>query len=516
MTAGTSALASDPPTLTAVADAVFTALEPATQLLVVAWLALGRHLAETTVFLAMISLLALALRNAPAAVRYRLWALGLLKLLVPVSLAGTIGAALLPAWVLPSTWLPTWLHPDTLLTDGAWASLASGATTSFLLDPFRTAAAHGTNLGPMGSALVWIVTVTWSFGALRLFLRVCDGHRRLDRLRRFDPAALGPGERMRLRKVCARLGLDDTDFVVTDGLLLPCVAGTLRPRIFLPRRSLEALGAEELVAVAAHERAHLRRREPLRLLALHLAVALFFYFPPLWLVRSRLLSTAEMACDEEALRSGIAAPVLADAIARTLGLGLGLPQTAAGLGSSHRSHLRERLDRLSSNRRAYPMLHHRLVLGVAAVALAALTLSPRVGQSDDEPAAPKKAAGSGSAQTDRPARDLEPAAPPSDPAESETPATFTVPPRPIEGTVVAPVYPDACREANLTGRVLILATISERGEVVATEAKETVDACPAFTDAAIAALVQWRFEPAQKDGQPVTVTVAVPFQFSLD
>jgi hypothetical protein len=45
---------------------------------------------------------------------------------------------------------------------------------------------------------------------------------------------------------------------------------------------------------------------------------------------------------------------------------------------------------------------------------------------------------------------------------------------------------------------------------------QPVEGHPAFSDAAIAAVRQWRFEPARLDGRPVAITVVVPVRFALD
>ena len=45
---------------------------------------------------------------------------------------------------------------------------------------------------------------------------------------------------------------------------------------------------------------------------------------------------------------------------------------------------------------------------------------------------------------------------------------------------------------------------------------EEVEGIPSLTKSAIEAMGQWKFEPATKDGEPVDLTVRVPFQFKLD
>jgi hypothetical protein len=108
--------------------------------------------------------------------------------------------------------------------------------------------------------------------------------RRVASLRRAPGADLGAG----------RVGIaSPRPFAVT--------AGAWRPRILVSTRLLDALSPLHVEVVLAHERAHVRRRDPLR----HaLAALLSFPLPPS--VRRDVLVTlelaAERACDESAAR----------------------------------------------------------------------------------------------------------------------------------------------------------------------------------------------------------------------
>jgi Zn-dependent protease with chaperone function len=78
-------------------------------------------------------------------------------------------------------------------------------------------------------------------------------------------------------------------------------AGYLRPRIYLTRGALDQLSPAELRAVLAHERHHLRRRDPLRrVLARTVADALFF-IPVLRRISERYAELGELAADEAAV-----------------------------------------------------------------------------------------------------------------------------------------------------------------------------------------------------------------------
>ncbi len=78
---------------------------------------------------------------------------------------------------------------------------------------------------------------------------------------------------------------------------------------------------------------------------------------------------------------------------------------------------------------------------------------------------------------------------------------------------VDPAYPEILKRAGIQGEVLIKAMINEDGKVEKAEAVKTSK--PEFAEASLAALKQWEFTPAQKDGKAVKAEVFVPFKFKL-
>lgn len=77
------------------------------------------------------------------------------------------------------------------------------------------------------------------------------------------------------------------------------VLGVLRPTLYVTRGLLSAAHVQHLDAVLAHERAHLRRADPLRMLIANAALA--FHLPGIAAaLRARLLRAQEMAADVEA------------------------------------------------------------------------------------------------------------------------------------------------------------------------------------------------------------------------
>ncbi len=77
---------------------------------------------------------------------------------------------------------------------------------------------------------------------------------------------------------------------------------------------------------------------------------------------------------------------------------------------------------------------------------------------------------------------------------------------------VEPVYPWAAKNLHLEGAVKLRATIGRDGTV---RKLEPVEGLPMFTQAAMAAVRQWRYEPAILDGQPIEAEANIIVGFRL-
>jgi hypothetical protein len=92
-------------------------------------------------------------------------------------------------------------------------------------------------------------------------------------------------------------------------------AGLLRPRVYVSTGALKLLDDAALGAVLAHERAHVRRRDPLRMACGRVIAAALFYLPGLGELHRRQTALAELAADEGAIA---AAPENRAALARAM------------------------------------------------------------------------------------------------------------------------------------------------------------------------------------------------------
>ena len=135
-------------------------------------------------------------------------------------------------------------------------------------------------------------------------------------------------------------------------------AGLLRPRVFLSSTARDRLCQAELRAVLAHEGHHVRRRDPLRLLAGRILADALFFVPALHRLEQRYAELAEVAADEAAVRVA-GSPALASAL-----LKLGArdhPEAAVALAA-------ERVDHLCGAPTRWQLESRTLVLSLLGVA----------------------------------------------------------------------------------------------------------------------------------------------------
>jgi bla regulator protein blaR1 len=89
--------------------------------------------------------------------------------------------------------------------------------------------------------------------------------------------------------------------LLSRACLEPGIFGIARPVLVWPAGISERLPDAHLEAILAHELWHVRRRDNLAA-AVHMAVeAIFWFYPLVWWLGSRLLDERERACDEEVL-----------------------------------------------------------------------------------------------------------------------------------------------------------------------------------------------------------------------
>jgi len=121
--------------------------------------------------------------------------------------------------------------------------------------------------------------------------------------------------------------------------------GLLRPWILFSPHLAKTLDDRQIEAALAHERAHARHRDPLRILLAQLATDLQWPWPQARERMRRWLLALELARDEEARAAGVEGADLADAILATANFYRHLSFSAATL-TGEASDLKDRIDRL--------------------------------------------------------------------------------------------------------------------------------------------------------------------------
>jgi Zn-dependent protease with chaperone function len=192
-------------------------------------------------------------------------------------------------------------------------------------------------------------------------------HRFNQRVRR--SAATPP---LRLVRLAAELGIADSITYLAWTQPAAYCYGFTRPDIAITAGLVARLDDEELIAVLAHERQHLRRRDPVRYLVLYAVSAAAFMLPVAAALRQRREARIELAADRAALavapRGALAGALLVVLDAPRLPVRgvAGLTATEARI-----AHL--------SGRAVMPDIPARLVLAsvglVAVVVLAAVNLA---------------------------------------------------------------------------------------------------------------------------------------------
>ena len=274
-------------------------------------------------------------RHVRAAVRYALWLVLLVKLLLPPSLA-------LPTSV---TW---WLLPAVPANPHTTRFVVSyGPDTAPSLPP-QSAPVFTPPPQPPMSAAAWAI-LAW--GAISAGLLVWLGMRwRLVTrdVRRATPVPAWLGEMFDEAK--SSIGLRRAVRLrVTNQAMSPAVCGLFQPVILLPQSLVQKLPPTQLRAVLLHELTHLRRGDVWMNCAQALVQIVYWWHPLLWFANARIRRVREEAVDDAvmlALRDD--AEAYAPTLLEVAKLAFHRPLASLGLVGilESRSALRQRIERL--------------------------------------------------------------------------------------------------------------------------------------------------------------------------
>src|ERR1022692_770121 len=295
---------------------------------------------QSSLLIAAVFALDLALRRkARAAVRYALWLVVLLKLVIPPTLAAPTSVAWWvrsPQPTLPITQAKHYVvsYPNSqrtepsaevisIFTGGAmqrpvlswagWALLASGAFSIGLL--------------------TWAI-LRWQHVA-RIVRDASPANEALTRL--LNEAGRGIGVRRSVQ------------LLLTNQPMSPAVCGLSRPVVLLPRSLAEQLPPNRLRAVLLHELTHLKRGDVWVNCLQTLLQIVYWWHPLVWLANARIRRVREEAVDDAvmlALRDD--ADCYAPTLLEVAKLAFQRPLASLGLVGilESRSALRQRVERL--------------------------------------------------------------------------------------------------------------------------------------------------------------------------
>lgn len=216
----------------------------------------------------LVVLCRLALLRAPKRYAYALWALPLIRLLVPFTLQSAHSPLPLTAQPIPqdiALMQSPRVHTGVDALNGAVNGLLPSGAPQASVNPLQV--------------LVAVGAAVYFCGVLAMLLHGLAAQLRLQR-------------RLRGAAACAEPGVYEAAAVPT-----PFVLGLFRPRIYLPL----GLSGAERAYVLAHERAHIRRLDHATRLLAHLALCLHWWNPLVYLALRLSARDMELSCDERVL-----------------------------------------------------------------------------------------------------------------------------------------------------------------------------------------------------------------------
>jgi len=147
------------------------------------------------------------------------------------------------------------------------------------------------------------LTLAWLTGFVFFVVRWARSSLRLAQAVRSGDRMVSSGETETLNRLRSWLLLNqDVAVVTSDRVTAAGLWGICRPTVLLPKGAARRLSDEELEAVMLHELLHVERRDNLAVGLQKFLLALFWFYPLIWLLDRKLFEERERACDEEVVR----------------------------------------------------------------------------------------------------------------------------------------------------------------------------------------------------------------------
>ncbi len=291
----------------------------------------------------------------------------------------------------------------------------------------------------------------------------------------------------------------------------PLLVGIVKPRLYLPAH-WSSWSSEELRGVVAHELAHRDNRDIWVLIFQAIAMALFCVNPLVWLLNRRLTFLRELRCDEAVLRETDLTP--AEYGRLLFGFVDRRPALSALYFNERGTALKKRLEYVL-NFKEDNVKRSRWQLAIPIlIGLAIVPFSIREAYTHDENDLEvielvedeKKPEFTPEQQTPPPAS--------GDADSSEVLEFFMVEVKPKVLHSVKPVHPEEAIRDSLEGKVFLKFIVNVDGSVSDVRVLRVIGS-EVFRQAAIDAVSQCRFKPAEHNGKPVAVWMTQPITFRL-
>lgn len=259
----------------------------------------------------------LLLRKAPRWISYALWAVVLVRLLVPFSLQIPHGLVPKQVQALPED---AYYQTYERVTPGAAADAAVRAVGDTLNSGTGTVYIKSTIAAPIPVPAyhrqIWTLALTaiWPIGTAGMAIYALISYFRLR------------------KRLVGSVNLEGNIYLA-DNIPSPFVLGLVRPKIYLP----STLAAGEADCILRHERTHIRRFDHITRFLAFLALTLHWFNPLVWLAFVLSGRDMEVSCDEAVL-AGTAGDIRADYAQSLLNLSVQrrfLPATPLAFGEEN-------------------------------------------------------------------------------------------------------------------------------------------------------------------------------------
>lgn len=149
-----------------------------------------------------------------------------------------------------------------------------------------------------------LIVTLWLMGVLMLQLRFLGQLAFVQRLKNYGTERFPARWAGQIQELETALKISKpVRYLTSHRIGSPMVIGWLRPAVLFPPALLEELRESQIVAIIAHELAHVKRHDFLVNLLQSLFCTVFFYHPGVWWMSARIEEEREHCCDDLAIEA---------------------------------------------------------------------------------------------------------------------------------------------------------------------------------------------------------------------